>query len=102
MNRLLRTSGKSKPAIGFFEQALKLNPEQPQLLNGYLNALLTYAIRLFRHGKFAEAGKLFRFILEHRENSLVARLYLGCTCRPPSSTSGRATTTRHLTSSIRR
>jgi tetratricopeptide (TPR) repeat protein len=77
MGLALMRSGKPKSAIGFFEQALKLSPEQPHLLNGYLNALLTYAIRLFRHGKFADAGNLFRFILEHRENSLIARLYLG-------------------------
>jgi tetratricopeptide (TPR) repeat protein len=77
MGLALMRSGKSKAAVGFFEQALKLNPDQPRLFNGYLNALLTYAIRLFRHGKFGEAGKLFRFILEHRENSLIARLYLG-------------------------
>jgi tetratricopeptide (TPR) repeat protein len=77
MGLALMRSGKSRTAIGFFEQALKLNPEQPRLFNGYLNALLTYAIRLFRHGRFGEAGKHFRFILEHRENSLIARLYLG-------------------------
>ena len=77
MGLTLLRSGKSAAAVGFFEQALKLNPDQPRLFEGYLNALLTYAIRLFRHGKFGEAGKHFRYILEHRADSLTARLYLG-------------------------
>ncbi len=69
-------SGRSKTAIGFFEQALKLDPENPRLFTGYLNALLTQAIRLYHHGQYPEARGLLEFLLKHRPASPVIHVYL--------------------------
>jgi tetratricopeptide (TPR) repeat protein len=69
-------SGRSKTAIGFFEQALKLDPENPRLFAGYLNALLTQAIRLYNRCRYTEARELLEFLLKHRPGSLVVHVYL--------------------------
>jgi tetratricopeptide (TPR) repeat protein len=69
-------AGRPKPAIGLFEQALKLDPDNPRLFNGYLNALLTQAVRLYRHRRFTEARQLLQFIEGHRPDNLIVHLYL--------------------------
>jgi tetratricopeptide (TPR) repeat protein len=69
-------SGRSKTAIGFFEQALKLDPENPRLFTGYLNALLTQAIHLYYRSQYPEARELLEFLLKHRPASPVIHVYL--------------------------
>jgi tetratricopeptide (TPR) repeat protein len=69
-------SGRSKTAIGFFEQALKLDPENPRLFVGYLNALLTQAIKLYHRGRYSESRELLEILLKHRPGSLVVHVYL--------------------------
>jgi len=68
--------GRPKTAIQFFEKALELEPEQPRVFNGYLNALLTQAIRLIHFRRHEEAVQMLQFILKHRPKSLVVHLYL--------------------------
>ncbi len=72
----LLKSGRPRMAIHYFEKALKIDPQHPRIFNGYLNALLTYAIRLFHREKYSESAEMFKFILEHRKNSLISHLYL--------------------------
>ena len=68
--------GHPQTAIAVFERALNLEPESKQIFTGYLNALLTNGIRLYRRGKYEEARDTLLFIRKHRPDSLVAHLYL--------------------------
>jgi tetratricopeptide (TPR) repeat protein len=68
--------GHPQTAISVFERALTLDPENKQIFTGYLNALLTNGIRLFRREKYEEARDTLLFIRKHRPDSLVAHLYL--------------------------
>ena len=63
-------------AVAYFERALKSDPDNPRIFTGYLNALLIKAIRKFHRKKHSEAEQIFRFILEHRPDSILAHLYL--------------------------
>jgi tetratricopeptide (TPR) repeat protein len=72
---LLR-AGRPEHSILCFEQALAISPGDRRLFTGYLNALLTQAVRLFRQRHYREALASLRFILEHRPDSLVVHLYL--------------------------
>ena len=69
-------SGRPRLAVGLFEQALKIDPDNPRLFNGYLNALLTQAIRLYYRRRYDEAEPLLRLLRKHRPDSLVVHLYL--------------------------
>ena len=60
-----------------YKKALEIEPDNQRVFTGYLNALLVKAIRLFHRKKFDEAENIFRFILEHRQDSILAHLYLG-------------------------
>lgn len=77
---LLR-AGLPRRAIAVFEQALTIDRGNPQLLTGYLNALLTYAIRLFQRRRFPEALQHLLVLREHRPDSLPVQLYLGSAYR---------------------
>ena len=68
--------GHPQTAVSVFEQALSLEPDNPQIFTGYLNALLTNGIRLFRRNRYEEARDILLFIRKHRPDSLVAHLYL--------------------------
>ncbi len=67
---------RPEAALRAFEQALRLAPHHPGVLTGYLNALLTHGIRLYHRGRLPEAAEAFQLVLKHRENSLLAHLYL--------------------------
>jgi tetratricopeptide (TPR) repeat protein len=69
-------SGKPAVAVGLFEQALALDPDNPRLANGYQNARLTLAIRLYRRRRYAEAEALFEALEAERPDSLVVHLHL--------------------------
>jgi tetratricopeptide (TPR) repeat protein len=69
-------AGKPALAVGLFEQALKQDPRNPRLSNGYQNARLTLAIRLYRHRRYREALSLFEGLQRERPDSLVVHLYL--------------------------
>jgi tetratricopeptide (TPR) repeat protein len=68
--------GNPQTAISVFERALNLEPDNQRIFTGYLNALLTNGIRLFRHHRYEEARDTLLFIRKHRPESLVAHLYL--------------------------
>ncbi len=68
--------GHPQAAVSVFERALTLEPDNQRIFTGYLNALLTDGIRLFRRKKFEEARDTLLFIRKHRPDSLVAHLYL--------------------------
>ena len=68
--------GNPQTAISVFERALNLEPDNQRIFTGYLNALLTNGIRLFRHHRYEEARDTLLFIRKHRPDSLVAHLYL--------------------------
>ncbi len=72
---LLR-DGRPRTAVEYFERALRLDPNQAQIFTGYLNALLTHAVRLFRRRRYEEALQHFEFIGKHRPDSLPVNLYL--------------------------
>jgi tetratricopeptide (TPR) repeat protein len=64
-------------AVRYFEMALEIDPENPRLATGYLNALLVKGMKLFHRGIFKEAEEIFRFINQHRPDSILSHLYLG-------------------------
>jgi tetratricopeptide (TPR) repeat protein len=68
--------GNPQAAISVFERALNLEPDNPRIFTGYLNALLTNGIRLFRRHNYEEARDTLLFIRKHRPESLVTHLYL--------------------------
>jgi tetratricopeptide (TPR) repeat protein len=68
--------GHPQTAVSVFERALTLEPDNNRIFTGYLNALLTNGIRLFRRNRFEEARDILLFIRKHRPESLVAHLYL--------------------------
>jgi tetratricopeptide (TPR) repeat protein len=68
--------GRPQTAISVFERALSLEPGNQRIFTGYLNALLTNGIRLFRRHHYEEARDTLLFIRKHRPDSLVAHLYL--------------------------
>ena len=68
---------KPDHAVECFERALEIDPENPRLYTGYLNALLIKGIRLFHRGVYAEAEEIFRFIEQKRGDSVLTHLYLG-------------------------
>ncbi|MBA7623256.1 Beta-barrel assembly-enhancing protease [subsurface metagenome] len=72
----LLKAGRPKAAIFYFEKALEIDPDQPKIYNGYLNAVLTQAIRLFRRGNLEDSKELFQFILKHRKETLIVHLHL--------------------------
>lgn len=72
----LLKAGKAKAAIALFEQALKLEPANPRMFTGYLNALLTQAIKLFYRRQYADSRDHLLFIQKHRPGSLIVHLYL--------------------------
>lgn len=67
---------KSDLSISFFERALKLDPENTRLHNGYMNALLIKAIRLFHKEKYLESESIFKIIAEKKSNNILPHLYL--------------------------
>jgi tetratricopeptide (TPR) repeat protein len=67
---------KPDHAVYFFEKALKLDPENSRLHNGYLNALLIKAIRLFYKDKLLEAEPLFKKIVDNKGDNILPHLYL--------------------------
>jgi len=68
--------GHPQTAVSVFERALTLEPDNRRIFTGYLNALLTNGIRLFRRHRYEEARDTLLFIRKHRPESLVAHLYL--------------------------
>ena len=68
--------GRPQAAISVFEQALSLEPDNQRVFTGYLNSLLTQAIRLFHKRHYQEARDNLLFIRKYRPDSLVAHLYL--------------------------
>jgi tetratricopeptide (TPR) repeat protein len=68
--------GRPKTAIAVFERALHLEPDNTNIFTGYLNALLTYGIRLFYHHQYEEARDTLLFIRKHRPDSLVTHVFL--------------------------
>ena len=63
-------------AVDAFARALTLDPKNPRLHTGYLNASLVYAIRLFYQGRFADSGRVFNEVLRQRDTSILPHLYL--------------------------
>jgi len=68
--------GRPQESIAVFEKALALEPDNRSIFTGYLNALLTQAIRLFYRHRYEEARDSLLFIRKHRPDSLVVHLYL--------------------------
>jgi tetratricopeptide (TPR) repeat protein len=77
---LLKTR-RFQQALRWLRAALEASPGDKRILNGYLNAALVAAIRLFHRGRHVEAGGLFQEVLRHREKTLVAHLYLAAIYR---------------------
>ena len=69
-------SRRFEKAVEAFSRARRLDPQNPRLLTGYLNASLVYAMRLFYQGNLAESGRVFHEVLRHRDNSILPHLYL--------------------------
>lgn len=77
----LLKSGHPRKAIAVFERALRIDHGNPQLFTGYLNALFTFAVRLFFRRRYAEALQHLLAVREHRPDSLPVHLYLASVYR---------------------
>ncbi len=64
-------------ALEHFESAVRLEPDNERIANGYLGALVVKGIRAARRGLSGEAEQIFRFVLERRPDNLLSHVYLG-------------------------
>ena len=67
---------KPEMSVFYFQKAIKLDPENNRLFNGYLNALMIKAIKLFHKNELFESESIFKFILEKKGDSILLHLYL--------------------------
>jgi tetratricopeptide (TPR) repeat protein len=63
-------------ALQYFEKALSVDPQNPRIYIGYLNALLVQAIKLFYRGHLDEAAQRFEFLIKEKKDNIVPYLYL--------------------------
>jgi tetratricopeptide (TPR) repeat protein len=63
-------------ALTYFEKALEVDPQNPRIYTGYLNALLVQAIKYFQRGRLDEAAQRFEFLIKEKNNNIVPYLYL--------------------------
>ncbi len=63
-------------AVEAFRTALDIEPDNPRLLTGYLNASLVHAIRLFYQGQLIDSAAVFQEVLRLRDASILPHLYL--------------------------
>jgi tetratricopeptide (TPR) repeat protein len=63
-------------AVEAFRTALDIDPDNPRLLTGYLNASLVHAIRLFYQGQLIDSAGVFQEVLRFRDSSILPHLYL--------------------------
>ncbi len=63
-------------AISHFRDAARLAPNDRRFLNGYYNAVLLFAIKLFYMGEFQNSVNFFLEVLERDPNHLTANLFL--------------------------
>lgn len=63
-------------AVTYFEKALHIDPQNQKIFNGYLNALLVKAIKLYRINQLEESAQIFEFLLKNRQDSILPHLYL--------------------------
>jgi tetratricopeptide (TPR) repeat protein len=67
---------KPELAVAYFEKALQIDPHNQKIFNGYLNALLIKAIKLYRRNELNESAQIFEFLLKNKGNSILPHLYL--------------------------
>ena len=63
-------------AIEHFGKALQDDPQNARIQNGYLNAHVVNGIRLFYQGDYQNSERHFCRVLEFRDDSFIAHLYL--------------------------
>ena len=63
-------------AIEHFATALQHDPQNVRIQNGYLNAHVVNGIRLFYRGDYQNSARHFSRVLEYRDDSFLAHLYL--------------------------
>ncbi|MDR2898306.1 MAG: tetratricopeptide repeat protein, partial [Spirochaetaceae bacterium] len=78
----------SAAALRFFELALTLAPDSPQLNQGYRNALFIEAVRTLRRGEAVLAAQMFSFLLRNGQEGVPLRLYSGHALRDSGQLEG--------------
>ena len=68
-------------AIGYFERALQVEPQNPRIHSGYLNALLVQGIRHFYRKDLESAARVFEFLAGERPDDILPRIYLAVIAR---------------------
>jgi tetratricopeptide (TPR) repeat protein len=63
-------------ALQYFEKALTVDPRNPRIYTGYLNALLVLAIKYFYRGRLDEAAQRFEFLIKEKQDNILPYLYL--------------------------
>ncbi len=63
-------------ALTYFEKALEVDPQNPRINTGYLNALLVQAIKYFYRGRLDEAAQRFEFLIKEKKDNIIPYLYL--------------------------
>ncbi|MBN1798972.1 MAG: tetratricopeptide repeat protein [Spirochaetales bacterium] len=63
-------------ALSYFEKALEVDPQNPRIYTGYLNALLVQAIKYFYRGRLDEAAQRFEFLIKEKKDNIIPYLYL--------------------------
>ncbi|WP_024468536.1 tetratricopeptide repeat protein [Treponema pedis] len=67
---------KARLARQVFEQALKYDPGNIKLNNGYLNSLFIEAVNELRNGSLDMASQMFTFVINNKMDGVLPRLYL--------------------------
>ena len=70
-----------EPAISLFEKALAIEPQNPKLNTGYLNALFVSAVKNFKNGSYELARQMFTFVINNGIDGVAPRLYLAHTLK---------------------
>ncbi|MBN1696052.1 MAG: tetratricopeptide repeat protein [Spirochaetales bacterium] len=67
---------KPEIAVTYFEDALKYDPQNRNIMNGYLNALLIKAIKLFQRNALHDAAEIFEYLIKHKQGNILPHIYL--------------------------
>jgi tetratricopeptide (TPR) repeat protein len=67
---------KPEIAVSYFEDALKCDPKNQKIFNGYLNALLIKAIKLFQSNALHDAAEIFEYLIKYKQDNILPHIYL--------------------------
>ncbi|MBN2736877.1 MAG: tetratricopeptide repeat protein [Spirochaetales bacterium] len=67
---------RSEKAIVCFEKALKIDPRNENIVQGYLNAMLVQGVKLFNLNHFDGAIDIFKYLVKNNPEAILPHLYI--------------------------